>query len=136
MTFTPTYLKAAEQSKTTLGTWKGYSVRAICKENIYGGNYRDDTAYIIYDDGNKIFIDGVIYGVVCRDGNVDERKPYVYIKSIEEKPVFKPEKKEVVEYKSETVGDVNLEIEVDNMLKKGRTLNIDDLLKGFDYGLN
>jgi hypothetical protein len=40
------------------------------------------------------------------------------------------------DYKSETVGDVNLEIEVDNMLKSGRGTTIDELLKGFDYGLN
>jgi hypothetical protein len=135
MTFTPTYLKAAEQSNVSLGTWKGYSVRAICKENIYGGNYRSDTAYIIYDDGNKIFIDGLIYGIVSRDGNVDERRPYKYIKEISVPKKVEEKEKEEIDYKSETIGDVNLEIEVDNMLKCGRSTTIDELLKGFDYGL-
>lgn len=131
MQFTYTYLKNAERNDINLGQWNGHSVYAIHKAAIEEEDYYTNFAYVIYDDNNFLFYDGKIYGEVRPDGRIIECKSKPYIKE-----VFTEEKKPVIEeYKSETIGDVNLEIEVDKMLKNGRGTTIEELLKGFDYGL-
>lgn len=141
MQFTYTYLKQAEKNDIQLGNWNGHSVYAIHKAAIAERDYYTNVAYVIYDDNNLLFCDGKIYGEVKPNGSVVECSPRKYpvadCKSTT--TVFTEEKKTETEtykdYKSETVGDVNLEIEVDNMLKCGRSTTIDELLKGFEYGL-
>lgn len=139
MQFTYTYLKQAEKNDVQLGNWNGRSVYAIHKAAIAEGDYYTDVAYVIYDDNNLLFCNGKIYGEVKPNGSVVECTPRKYnlanykATTTDTKEVFTEEKK--TDYKSETVGDVNLEIEVDNMLKSGRSTTIDELLKGFNYGL-
>lgn len=135
MQFTYTYLKQAEKNHTQLGQWNGYNVYAIRKATIEEEDYNTYYAYVIYDDDNLLFYDGQIYGTVRSDGRVIECKSRPYIVK-KHKEVFTEEKEPIrEEYKSETIGDVNLEIEVDKMLKNGRETTIEELLKGFDYGL-
>ena len=143
MQFTYTYLKQAEKNDIQLGNWNGHAVFATHKAAIAEDNYYFDAAYVIYDDNNLLFYNGKIYGEVKPNGSVVEctpRKYSVKATTTDNKKAFTEEKKTKTEtykdYKSETVGDVNLEIEVDNMLKCGRSTTIDELLKGFNYGLN
>ena len=138
MQFSYTYLKQAEKNDVQLGTWNGHAVYAIHKAAIAKKNYYTYNAYVIYDDDNLLFYDGKIYGEVEPSGTVVECNPRKYpVASYEATTTDAPKKTETYkDYKSETVGDVNLEIEVDNMLKSGRSTTIDELLKGFDYGLN
>lgn len=136
MQFTYTYLKQAEKNDINLGQWNGRSVYAIHKAAIEEEDYYTNFAYVIYDDNNLLFYDGKIYGEVKSDGRIIECKPRKYLK-VDTKEAFTEEKKTEIykEYKSETIGDVNLELEVDKMLKNGRGTTIEELLKGFDYGL-
>lgn len=136
MQFTYTYLKQAEKNDIQLGNWNGHSVYAIHKAAIVEGDYYTSFAYVIYDDNNLLFYDGRIYGEVKSNGSVVETKPREYL-VVKRKESFIEEKKTETykEYKSETIGDVNLELEVDKMLKNGRGTTIEELLKGFDYGL-
>jgi hypothetical protein len=136
MQFTYTYLKNAEKNDIKLGDWDGHSVYAIHKAAIEEEDYYTSFAYVIYDDNNLLFYDGRIYGEVKSDGRIIECKSRPYIVK-KHKEAFTEEKKTETykEYKSETIGDVNLEIEVDKMLKNGRGTTIEELLKGFDYGL-
>lgn len=135
MQFTYTYLKQAEKNDIQLGNWKGHAVFAIHKAAIAEENYYFDAAYVIYDDNNLLFYNGKIYGEVKPNGNVIECSPRKYS---DNKKAFTEEKKieTYTDDKSEIVGDVNLELEVDKMLKSGRGTTIDELLKGFNYGLN
>ena len=141
MQFTYTYLKQAEKNDVQLGNWNGHAVYAIHKGAIAEGNYYSNDVYVIYDDNNLLFWNGKIYGEVKPSGSVVECTPrkYPVATTTDNKKAFTEEKKTETEtykdYKSETVGDVNLEIEVDNMLKNGRSTTINELLKGFDYGL-
>ena len=139
MQFTYTYLKQAEKNDIQLGNWNGHAVYAIHKADIAKKNYYTFNAYVIYDDNNLLFYDGKIYGEVRPNGSVVECTPrkYPVATTTDTKEAFTEEKKTETykDYKSETVGDVNLEIEVDNMLKSGRSTTIDELLKGFNYGL-
>lgn len=136
MQFTYTYLKNAEKNDIQLGQWGGHSVYAIHKAAIEEEDYYTNFAYVIYDDNNLLFYDGRIYGEVKSDGRIIECKSRKYLKA-DNKEAFTEEKKTETykEYKSETIGDVNLEIEVDKMLKNGRGTTIEELLKGFNYGL-
>jgi hypothetical protein len=144
MQFSYTYLKQAEKNDVQLGNWNGHAVYAIHKAAIAEGDYYTFNAYVIYDDDNLLFYDGKVYGAVKPSGTVVECSPRKYPAAdykpttTDNKKAFTEEKKTETykDYKSETVGDVNLEIEVDNMLKSGRGTTIDELLKGFDYGLN
>ena len=134
MQFTYTYLKNAYNNDVRLGHLQGFPVYAISKKAIYEGTYDSDSMYIIYDDENLLFRDGKVYGTVSPSGNLTECYPRDYrTKGFKEEP--KKEEKEPEPYKSEVIGDVNLELEVDKMLKSGRGTSIDELLKGFNYGL-
>ena len=139
MQFSYTYLKQAEKNDVQLGNWNGHAVYAIHKAAIAAGNYYTNDVYVIYDDNNLLFYDGKIYGEVKPSGSVVECTPrkYPVATKYNATTTDEPKKTETYkDYKSETVGDVNLEIEVDNMLKNGRSTTINELLKGFNYGLN
>lgn len=136
-------LRAASKGGNMLGKWSGYSVFAASKydlDNLGSGAY-----YILYDDDNKIVRKdsyGVwkVYGEVDMTGNVEE---YQYIKKYKKEPektyTYEPEKTEVpaadLYVEEEVVGDVKTDIDVDKVLKSVAATTINDLLKGFNYGL-
>jgi hypothetical protein len=104
--------------------------------------------YIIYDDDNKLVaFDGnrwYSYGSVDSQGSVNEynsRRPYA-LGDFEAKPKAKEEPDVepvyVVNYdtKERATGDVKLEIDVEATLKAAREMTVDDLLAGFNYGLD
>ena len=142
MQFTYTYLKNAENNGIKIGNWKDMPVYACAKRNLPG--YSDDEhVYLIYDDENLLYYNGRVYATVDKNGNVSEfnsrRYPTVAFSEDRKK------KEEVVaggeapapikeEYKA-VEGDVLLGLLVDDTLKAARTMTIDSLLEGFDYGL-
>lgn len=137
MQFTPTYLKVAENNNVHLGNWNGCSVYAIHKQRILDDEFDSDNAYVIYDDSNLLFYKWKTYGTVKPDGSVVETSPRRYMVKKDVPPVTTTTSKPPVEeYKSEVIGDVNLEIEVEKMLQNGRGTTVEELLKGFNYGLN
>lgn len=134
-------LRAASKGGNMLGKWTGYSVFAASKYDL--DNLGSGACYILYDDDNKIVRKdsyGVwkVYGEVDMTGNVEE---YQYIKKykIEPEKTYEPEKTEApaadLYVEEEVVGDVKTDIDVDKVLKSVASTTIDDLLKGFNYGL-
>ena len=142
-------LRQYARNGNSMGSWNGRKVFACSTldlENKGNGAY-----YVLYDDENKIVgKDGKFYysyGTVTKEGNVNEynsRRRYnvsaangkeqsveVYTKYSSE-PM--PTAAVTVSY-AETTGDAKLEIDVEATLKKAREMTIDDLLAGFNYGL-
>ena len=135
MGFTETFLKYAAIKGDRIGGWKGFDVYSISKEKIENGEARYNTVYLIYDDNNYLYKDGYVYGTVSANGNVSEteKRRYRVKPKIEEAP---EEKAPTHEVEDRVIGDVELGIEVDKVLENVRTMSIDDLLKGFNYGLD
>ena len=135
-------LRAASKGGNMLGKWTGYSVFAASKYDL--DNLGSGACYILYDDDNKIVRKdsyGVwkVYGEVDMTGNVEE---YQYIKKYNrhtEEKTYEAPKEEApaadLYVEEEVVGDVKTDIDVDKVLKSVATTTIDDLLKGFNYGL-
>lgn len=134
-------LRAASRGGNMLGKWSGYSVFAASKYDL--DEKGSGACYILYDDDNKIVRKdsyGVwkVYGEVDMTGNVEE---YQYIKKykIEPEKTYEAPKEEApaadLYVEEEVVGDVKTDIDVDKVLKSVATTTIDDLLKGFNYGL-
>ena len=132
MTFDYNTLKKAAANGGRIGNWKDLPVFAVKKDDLRkkgNGAY-----YIIYDDGNKLvkkIADTFFcYGSIDKSGAVTEQSAREYMeKKVETRP------QAAVPIASGPDIDVRLEMDVDATLKKARELTIDDLLKGFDYGL-
>ena len=127
MQFTYTYLKNAADRNVLIGNWRGYPVYALSKRDL--DNTRTDCIYLLYDDKNYLYRANYIYGTVDKFGDVNEFSPELY--RLEE------EKKEKTPDMSEAhiIGDVELGLIVDKTLNDVQTMTVNDLLKGFDYGL-
>ena len=136
-------LRAASKGGNILGKWSGYSVFSASKYDL--DEKGSGACYILYDDDNKIVRKdsyGVwkVYGEVDMTGNVEE---YHYVEKYKREPEktykYEPEKTEApaadLYVEEEVVGDVKTDIDVDKVLKSVASTTIDDLLKGFNYGL-
>ncbi len=160
MFFSYEKLKFYEETGSKIGDWKGSGVYVASKHNLKRKD--PDDWYILYDDGNKLvgFISGDWYvlGYVNDNGTVREIAGKLYVPENEMKNTYglksknemKNETKksnEKMESKNqmknsfeisneEVIGDVRLGIAVDEMLESARTMTIDLLLAGFDYGLD
>ena len=136
-------LERYEKRGERLGNWKGLPVFALSRHRLKekgNGAY-----YVLYDDDNVLvrYHDGdyKVYGVVDEYGSVNEyahTERYFVLPtertapaatndtSVAPGPVYEVE---------EVVGDVKLGIDVDAVLTNARTLTVDSLLAGFNYGL-
>lgn len=138
-------LKMASEGKERLGLLWGSPIFSASKyelENLGTGAF-----YIIYDDKNTIVSRNgdtfYSHGKLFADGNIHEWDRKVYMKVMKkdfpvdeglQRELDKVKKEESVEEEID-VPDIQLYLMVEDTLKQARTLTIDDLLKGFDYGL-
>ncbi len=149
MQFTYTYLKSAEMNGVTVGHYKGYDVVPTTKANLAKNGEDYDYIYLIYDDDNLLYRDGKVFGSVDKNGNVTEFMARRYL--LHERRKEAEEVKEIPRAESseertaadtstsgnnEVMADIALGILVEDTLKGARTMSIDSLLEGFNYGLS
>lgn len=155
MKFSYSNLKGADQSGNRVGNWHGVPVFASSQNGLK--NKSSGVYYIVYDDGNKIVRyeigDWFEYGTVSESGSVDEYSTLRrYVQEYQSPQYYREEEtthavcgKKTSECDGTTaaaaatdspIGDVKLELDVEATLKGARTMTIDDLLAGFDYGLD
>lgn len=157
MKFSYQNLKSAEYSGDRVGNWKGFPVFASRKMNL------DDKAsgafFIVYDDDNLIVKrdNGVwyCYGQVSAEGQVEEcnkRRYNVYAEPVTycyDTQTYEPAAHAVcgknaaecdgtaaVDANDSVVGDVKVGLDIDALLSSVRTMTVDSLLEGFNYGLD
>ncbi len=149
-TFTYSALKNAWMNDDRIGRWSGspvYAVqRAAMGEECVNGVY-----YVIFDDGNKLVKlnssgEFILYGYITESGNVEEynyKMRYISPKeereAAEARAATEAEREASVasaaEEYEEVIGDVRLGDLVAQTLETARTMTIDSLLEGFNYGL-
>lgn len=126
------------------GKYQGKNVFPIYKDDLK--NKGTGAYYIIVDSGNvlvKVDYDGdyKALGWVEENGNVElYSQPQVFYTESRKKSApapapVKPQAKPEIYVPAPVVGDVKLEIDVDEVLKAARTMTVDSLLEGFNYGL-
>ena len=150
MTFDYNTLKDAAKDRLKLGNWKGKSVFAASSldlENFGSGAY-----YILYDDENKIVARSAAgwkrYGEVSVSGVVKECTPAVYnapiyhvstemVEAARKASISRMEGTYSLGYdKAERpIGDVILELDIEDTLRKAREMTVDSLLEGFLFGV-
>ena len=132
-------LKDYAERGAKVGNWKGNSVFVCAKADL---KFKGSGAfYIVYDDGNKLVgrtdNDWFEYGSVYKDGSVVEcRLPKSYMstpKTSKSSGEVKKKKQEVE--RDKPIGDVKVGLDVEDVLKRARGMTVEDLLKGFNYGL-
>ena len=144
-------LERYEKRGEKLGSWRGLPVFALSRQHLKekgNGAY-----YVLYDDDNVLvrYHDGEykIYGVVDEYGSVNE---YAYTESYYKAPAAKraPAAAEIPSVASATdvsytpgydvtapvVADVATAANVDSVLANARTMTVESLLEGFNYGLD
>lgn len=135
-------LKKAEKNGTRLGNWKGLPVFACKKENLK--NKGNGAYYIIYDDNNTIvrIQNGMVmqYGTCDNKGNVDELSKVTTYKYKVEEERDEPARASTIpvasgKYADSVDMDFKMTNDVEAMLHKARAMTLDDLLDGFNYGL-
>jgi hypothetical protein len=156
MKFSYQNLKMAELGGDRVGNWKGLPVfasRRVLVDDKAGGAF-----FIVYDDDNVIVKrdNGVwyCYGQVSVEGSVEEcdkRRYNVYAESVvycHDTQTYEPAAHAVcgkndaecdgtaAAAADEVVGDVKLGLDIDALLSSVRTMTIDSLLEGFNYGLD
>lgn len=150
MKLTYDVLKEAAAKGDKLGNWKGKPVFATSFENLK--NLGSGAYYVVYNDDNAfVKCEGewwYEYGYLEESGAVREigRRPYtVSVKKEEEK---KKKEEEFVaataaensytpgyDVEERPVGDVKVEINVEEVLKNAREMTVADLLEGFELNV-
>ncbi len=156
MKFTYSALRSAAHNGDRVGNWKGYPVFACERENL---DRKSEGAYfIVYDNDNyivrRIGNQWYSYGQVSESGNVTEwdyKKKYLtYCYDTDTyEPAAVVTAAHAVCGKSadecngtaaaaadEIVGDVKVGLDIDALLSSVRTMTVDSLLEGFNYGLD
>jgi hypothetical protein len=139
MKFSYENLKMSAKNGDRVGNWNGYKVFACsCKELESKGS---GVFYILYDDDNTLVKKTqdawMVYGSVNEAGNVRELdrpvryNPYYYVEVAKAQPQPAPAAPEADEVEK----DFLLNQSVEDVLTAARNATIDDLLAGFDYGL-
>lgn len=146
MKFTYSYLYTAARDNIKIGRWQGIDVYATSDIDLKKGK-RHNFYYVVYDNDNKLvgFKNGYwqVFGYVSENGNVEEvdRVQYEFLnEKMKMKYEFKNEtSNEKVDLKNENeneiIADVKLGMLVDEMLSSARTMTVNSLLEGFNYGL-
>lgn len=151
MSFSYYELKTAAEVGIDIGKWKGNTVFSCSKNELK--NKGNGAIFIIYDDNNalvkKVSDTWKCLGNVSETGVVTEHDAKTYL--IEERtppyvkevycydtqsyePAAKAYEEKEEEYEP-VAADIKLGLDVDATLKNARTMTIDSLLDGFNYGL-
>ena len=153
MKFSYQNLKMAELGGDRVGNWKGFPVfasRRVLVDDKAGGAF-----FIVYDDDNVIIKrdNGVwyCYGQVNTEGQVEEcskRRYNVYAEPVTYETAVATAAHAVcgkndaecdgtaAAAADEVVGDVKIGLDIDAILEGCRTMTVDSLLEGFNYGLD
>ena len=148
-TFTYSALNNAWFNDERIGRWSGSPVYAIKRSAM--GDCVNGVYYVIFDDGNKLVKlnssgEFILYGYITTSGHVEEynyKMRYISPKeereAAEERAATEAEreaKETAAEEKyEEIIGDVRLGDLVAQTLEAARTMTIDSLLEGFEYGI-
>lgn len=153
MTFDYNTLKKAAANGGKIGNWKGLPVFSVSRDVLR--NRGNGAYYVIYDEDNSfVKKEGAMwfrYGYLDKEGSVHEQTKREYFPTPSRKEEPKVAKYDAVKAEftyapaahhetsvtvaSGTTADVRVEIDVEATLKKAREMTIEDLLKGFNYGL-
>ena len=150
MKFSYQNLKTASYNGDRVGNWKGYPVFSSHKVGL--DTKGDGAFFIVYDDDNLIVKrdNGTwyCYGQVSAEGQVTEcdkrryqvyAEPMTYREAVAAHAVCGKNASEcdgtAAAAHDEVVGDVKLGLDIDAMLQAARTMTVDSLLEGFNYGL-
>lgn len=67
-----------------VGTWKGLPVKVISKNDLRKSSIkRAKNWWIVFDDGNRLVKENVVYGWIERDGTVEEARGRFELKDVE-----------------------------------------------------
>lgn len=151
MTFDYNTLKKAAANGGKIGNWKGLPVFSVNKDTLR--NRGNGAYYVIYDEDNSfVKKEGSMwfrYGYLDKEGSVHEQTKREYFPSPAKREEPKVAKYDAVKAEFTyvptahhettaapgTTADVRVEIDVEGTLKKAREMTIEDLLAGFNYGL-
>lgn len=150
-TFTYSTLNSAWINNERIGRWKNSPVYAV-KRAAMGEECVNGVYYVIFDDGNKLVkLNGsgefIMHGYITSSGHVEEynyKMRYISPKeereAAEERAATEAEREAketatAAEDHEEIIGDVRLGDLVAQTLEAARTMTIDSLLEGFNYGL-
>lgn len=70
-----TELKKASINKSRIGGWKGKPVYSCSK---FDYKVTNEAFYVIYDDGNKLVLNGYVYGTIDNTGAISECDHYAW----------------------------------------------------------
>jgi hypothetical protein len=148
-TFTYSALKNAWMNDDRIGRWSGCPVYAVGRAAM-GDECVNGVYYVIFDDGNKLVKlnnsgEFILHGYITSSGHVEEYNYKMrYISPKEEREAAEAKaateaEREAAETAApvaeEIIGDVRLGDLVAKTLETARTMTIDSLLEGFNYGL-
>ena len=151
MKFSYQNLKTASYNGDRVGNWKGFPVFAVREMNL--DNKSGGAFFIVYDDDNVIVKrdNGAwyCYGQVSVEGQVEEcskrrynacAEPVTYREAVAAHAVCGKSANEcdgtAAAAANEVVGDVKVGLDIDALLSSVRTMTVDSLLEGFNYGLD
>lgn len=147
-TFTYSTLNSAWLNNDRIGKWKGTPVYAV-KRAALGEECVNGIYYVVFDDGNKLVKlnssgEFIMHGYITSSGHVEEynyKMRYISPKeereAAEERAATEAEREATEEaIAEEIIGDVRLGDLVAQTLATARTMTIDSLLEGFNYGLD
>ena len=143
-TFTYSTLNSAWINNERIGRWKNSPVYAV-KRAAMGEECVNGVYYVIFDDGNKLVkLNGsgefIMHGYITSSGHVEEynyKMRYISPKEEREAAAATEAEREAAEAETyeEVVGDIRLGDLVAQTLATARTMTIDSLLEGFEYGI-
>lgn len=155
MTFDYNTLKKAAANGGKIGNWKGLPVFSVSRDTLR--NRGNGAYYVVYDEDNSfVKKEGAMwfrYGYLDKEGSVHEQTKREYFPTPSKREEPKVAKYDAVKAEftyvptahhetttsstpgTTTTADVRVEIDVEATLKKAREMTIEDLLAGFDYGL-
>lgn len=144
------YNTLKEMSNNEIGNWNGWKIFVTSTEDL--DKYRNkpsNTLYILYDDENiVVYFDTVIknwkiFGYVTTLGQVvttdsklykNEKRQYEY----EDIKEYKKEESAAITYSpgyeidEKPIGDVKIDLVIEDILSRSRDLTISELLEGFN----